>query len=88
MSDVASGRLGRPGIPVSGEDSVGDIDASGLHLFEAAHIVIVDQIDAGCLLAFEEGVSFEVDGRVPIVALDDVPGAEVAPEAGNVRDRA
>jgi hypothetical protein len=88
LSDVASGRLGRPGIPVSGEDPVGDIDAGGLHIFEVAHVVIADRIDAGCLLASEEGVSFGVDGRVPIVALDDVPGAEVAPEAGNVRDRA
>jgi len=73
---------------MSGEDSVGDIDASGLHIFEVARVVIADQIDAGCLLAFEEGASFEVEGQIPLMALDDVPGAEVAPEAGNVRDRA
>lgn len=40
------------------------------------------------MLAFEEGVSFEVEGRVPVVVLDDVPGAEVPPEVGIVRDRA
>ncbi len=71
-----------------GEDSVGGVDAGVLRIFEVVHVVIADQIDAGCLRAFEEGVSFEVEGRVPIVVLDDVPGAEATPEVGNVRNRA
>ena len=69
---------------MSGEDCVRGVDAGDVGVFEVAHIVIADQIEARCLLAFQEDVSFEVEGWVPMVVLDDFPGAEVPPEVGIV----
>ena len=84
----AAGRLGQCRLPASGQDSVGGVDAGDVGVFEGAYIVITDQIETRCVLAFREGVSFEVKSRVPMVVLGDVPRAEVVIEAGIVRDRA
>lgn len=46
MSDVATGLVGRRRVPVSGEDSVGGVDAGDLRIVEVAHIVIAGQIEA------------------------------------------
>ena len=87
MLGLASGRLGRCRFLVSGQDSVCGVDTGDVGIFEGAYIVITDQIEARCLLAFQKGVSLEVEGRVPMVALGDVPSAEIALEVGIVRDR-
>ena len=84
---LAAGRLGRCRLPVSGQDSVGGVDAGDVGIFEGAYVVITDQIEARCLLAFQENVAFEVEGRVPMVTLGDVPRTEVVLEVGIVRDR-
>jgi hypothetical protein len=74
-----------PGI---GEDAVCGVDAGDIGILEVAYVVVTDQIEARSLLALEKGISLEVKGRVPMVMLDDLPGAEVPGKVGIFRNRA
>ena len=66
----------------TGENPVGGVSAGDIRIFEVAYVVVADQIEARRLLALEESVSLEVKCRVPVVMLDDLPGAEGACEVG------
>jgi hypothetical protein len=85
-SRTMAGALSRtPGI---GEDAVGGVDAGDIRIFEVAHVVVADQIKARSLFALQKGVSLEVKSRVPMVMLDDLPGAEAPRKVGIFRNRA
>lgn len=82
MAGASAGSLG------IGEDPVGGVDAGDIGIFEVAYVVVADQIEALSLFAFEKGGSLEVKGRVPMVVLNDLPGAEVPGKVGIFRSRA
>jgi hypothetical protein len=82
MAGASAGSLG------IGEDAVGGVDAGDIGIFEVAYVVVADQIEARSLLALEKGGSLEVKGRVPMVMLNDLPGAEVPRKVGIFRSRA
>jgi hypothetical protein len=64
------------------------VDAGDIGIFEAADVVVPDEIQARPLFTLQEGISLEVEGRVPVLVLDDLPGGEVPIEVGMLVNRA
>ena len=88
LAGGSRGRRRRHRTPGSGEDAVGGVGAGDIRIFEVAHVVVADQIEARSLLALQKGISLEVKSRIPMVMLDDLPGAEAPRKVGIFRNRA
>ena len=56
--------------------------AGEICVLEIADVVVADQVETWFPLALEEGGTQEVECRVPVVMLDDLPGAEDSCEIG------
>jgi len=69
----------------SGEDPVGCMSAGDVGVFQIADVVVPDQVEARSLFTLEEGVTFQVEGRVPVFVLADFPGGEGEPESYQLR---